>query len=68
MVGNDLPHHGLVRLLQACALLAERLATCTRSNVLTFDVVAGIAVAVVVVNGLLDRVPRIFLCHVGSPN
>lgn len=53
-MGNDVPHHGKLALLQACTLLAKRLATGAGSFVFTLDIVASVAVSVVVVHGLLD--------------
>ncbi len=41
-------------LLRFCALFAERLAACSRAPVLNFNVVTGVAVRVIVMNGLLD--------------
>lgn len=49
---------------QTGTLFTKWLPTGSRAVVLTFDVVACIAVAVVVMNRLLHRVPRVLLRHV----
>lgn len=43
---------------EVLALLAERLAARAGATVLALDVVAGVAVGVVMMDTLLDRVPR----------
>jgi len=54
-------------LAEATAFRAERLAARTGAKVLAFDIVARIAVAVVVVDIRQDRMPREALSHnVGS--
>lgn len=50
--------------IEVSAFLAERLSTGARAQILTLDVVAGIALCVVVMNRLLDGMPGIGL-HVG---
>lgn len=44
--------------IEVCALLAKRLSTGSRTQIFPFDVISGIAVCVVVMNILFDRVPR----------
>src|SRR5688572_22074587 len=49
------------RFLQSLALLTQRLPTGAVATILSLDVVPRVAVRVVVVHGLLDRMPRCFL-------
>ena len=50
--------------IQTGTLIAQRLSARSRTQVLAFNVVACVAVAVVVVNGSNRRVPRVLLRHV----
>jgi hypothetical protein len=60
-LGND------VRLstsaIEICALLAQWLAARALTQIFLLDVVPGIAVRIVVMNGLLNRMPWGFLRH-----
>ena len=53
----------LSRLVEIGTLFAKRLPAITSADIFALNVVAGIAVRIVVVNGLLDRVPWRFLRH-----
>lgn len=44
--------------IEVCTLLAEWLSAGSRAQIFLFDVVSGIAVRIVVMNILLNRVPR----------
>ena len=57
---NSLDQRGLA---QIGTLTAEGLAVRARAKVFALDVVAGVAVGVVVVDARKDRVPRITLSH-----
>jgi hypothetical protein len=50
-------------LSKASTLFAERLAAVALPQVLFLDVVSGVALGVVVVDRLFDRMPRGFLGH-----
>ena len=57
----------IVPLVETFAFGAEWFASGSGAPVLAFDVVAGVAVGVVVVDVRFDRMPRRYLCHVSSP-
>ena len=57
----------LSRLVEIGTLFAKRFPTITSADIFALNVVACIAVRIVVVNGLLDRVPWRFLRHCIPP-
>lgn len=54
--------------IEALAFTALGLAASAGTQILLLDIVAGVAVGVVVVDGLLDRMPRGLLRHCAPPN
>jgi hypothetical protein len=57
VVGNDIPRAGISRLTKPGALFAQRLTARSRAAVLGLDVVAGVALRVVVMHVRSDGVP-----------
>ena len=52
-----------MHLIEARTFLAERLPASTLAEILALDVVPGVAFRVIVMNGLLDGMPRSFSRH-----
>lgn len=63
-----IPDGSFAMLLEPFALFTEQPASLTLLQVLSFDVVSGIAVCVVVIDRTLGRMPRCFLRHNLTPS